>query len=88
VRTTLTIDPDVERLLEQEMARLRRPLKEVVNDALRRGLTRGSPTKQRPIVLQVHDSRLRAGYDPATFNALADELQDASVIAKITRNDK
>lgn len=63
------------------MARSRRPLKQVVNEALRRGLTR-SAEKARKVVLKVSDSRLRPGYDPASFNALADELEDAEVLGK------
>ncbi len=38
MRTTLTFDPDVAKLLELEMAKRQAPLKQVVNDALRRGL--------------------------------------------------
>ncbi len=38
MRTTLTLDPDVAKLLEQEMAKRQTSLKRVVNDALRRGL--------------------------------------------------
>ena len=81
VRTTLTIEPDVEQLLEQEVARSRRSLKQVVNEALRRGLTR-SGEKPRKVVVKVSDSRLRPGYDPASFNSLADELEDAEVLRK------
>lgn len=81
VRTTLTIEPDVEKLLEQEVARSRRPLKQVVNEALRRGLTR-SGEKARKVYVQVSDSRLQPGYDPASFNALADELEDIEVLRK------
>lgn len=43
MRTTLTLDPDVARLLEEEVHRLRRPFKQVVNDALRKGLGPASP---------------------------------------------
>jgi hypothetical protein len=86
VRTTLTIDPDVEKLLEQEVARSRRPLKQVVNEALRRGLTR-SGDKARKVTVQVSDSRLRPGYDPASFNALVDELEDVEVVRKAERNE-
>lgn len=85
MRTTLTIEPDVEKLLEQEVARSRRPLKQVVNEALRRGLTR-TGEKARKVVLKVSDSRLRAGYDPASFNALADELEDTEVLRKAKKS--
>jgi hypothetical protein len=81
MRTTLTIDPDVEKLLQQEVARSRRPLKQVVNEALRRGLTR-SGDKARKVAVHVSDSRLRPGYDPTSFNALVDELEDVEVVRK------
>lgn len=86
MRTTLTIEPDVEKLLEEEVARSRRPLKQVVNEALRRGLTR-SIEKPRKVALMVSDSRLRPGYDPASFNALADELEDVDVLRRAERNE-
>ena len=38
MRTTLTLDPDVERLLQREMRRTDRSMKAVVNNALRVGL--------------------------------------------------
>jgi hypothetical protein len=38
-RTTLTLDDDVARLLDDAVHRERRPMKQVVNDALRRALT-------------------------------------------------
>ena len=44
MRTTLTLDPDVAVLVEEARDKTRRPLKEIVNDALRRGLTERDPT--------------------------------------------
>ena len=87
MRTTLTIDPDVEQLLEAETQRSRKPFKQVVNEALRRGLTRHD-AKPRKLVLKVHDGRLRPGYDPASFNALVDELEDQTVLGRATRSRK
>ena len=84
MRTTLTLDPDVDKLLEQEVRRTRKPFKQVVNEVLRRGLTRGRE-QPRKLVLKVYDSRLRPGYDPRSFNALADELEDAQVLHKGSR---
>jgi len=43
MRTTLTLDPDVTKLLEREMAKRQVPFKRVVNDALRRGLGSDQP---------------------------------------------
>jgi len=44
VRTTLTLDDDVAKLLESELRRSGKPFKQVVNHFLRLGLT----TKQSP----------------------------------------
>ena len=50
MRTTLTIDPDVERLLQREMRRTDRSMKAVVNDALRVGLgIRGKTAPGAPL---------------------------------------
>lgn len=49
MRTTLTLEPDVAATIERLVARQRRPLKQVVNDALRLGLRAlESPTSHRP----------------------------------------
>jgi len=84
VRTTLTIDPDVERLLEEEVQRSRLPFKVVVNEALRRGLTR-APQRKAKVQLKVFDSKLRPGYDPRSLNALSDELEDEALMRKGSR---
>ena len=47
MRTTLTLAADVVALLNRERARSKKPLKQVVNEALRAGLTRMTESKQR-----------------------------------------
>jgi hypothetical protein len=83
VRTTLTLDPDVARLLEEEVHRARKSFKEVVNDAIRRGL---APSARRPAAapyrVRPHVTRLVAGVDPQRFNALVDELEDAALVSR------
>ena len=84
MRTTLTLDADVARLLEEEVHRVRRPFKQVVNDAIRRGLSPAlADAPSRPYRALVHKAELRPGIDPAALNRLADELEDEAVIAKI-----
>ena len=86
MRTTLTLDADVARLLEEEVHRARKPFKQVVNEALRRGLS--SPGGRRPMKryrVRPVDSRLLPGIDPARLNALADELEDTAVVATHAR---
>jgi hypothetical protein len=47
MRTTLTLDDDVAVLLRRAQARSKKPLKVVVNEALRRGLSPGTGHKRR-----------------------------------------
>jgi hypothetical protein len=81
VRTTLTLDPDVVRLLDDAVHRERRPIKQVVNEALRRGLTTPSPPRE-PYRMKVHHSALRPGLDLTGFNKLADELADETTLER------
>jgi hypothetical protein len=48
MRTTLTLDDDVAAKLKAESRRAGRPFREVVNDALRRGLASRRIAVQRP----------------------------------------
>ena len=86
MRTTLTLDPDVALLLEQEAHRLRKPFKHVVNEALRRGLA-GTGRRPRTAAYRVvpHPGRLRPGLDRSSLNRLADELEDEAVVRKARR---
>jgi len=81
MRTTLTLDPDVLRLLRAEVHRVRKPLKQVVNDAIRRGLDPGS-RRDRPKRYRVrpHKAKLLPGIDPGRLNALADEVEDQAIL--------
>jgi hypothetical protein len=86
MRTTLTLDPDVARMLADEAHRLRKPFKQVVNDALRRGLSR-EVSQIRPPKYRVRPwkSGLRPGIDTSHLNALVDELEDRAILAKLGR---
>lgn len=89
MRTTLTLDPDVVRLLEEETHRQRRPYKQVVNDAIRRGLApRAARRPSKRFRVTPHDAKVVAGLDRIGFNRLADELEDAAVMAKRTRRSR
>jgi hypothetical protein len=86
VRTTLTLDPDVVRLITDEVHRSRQPFKRVVNDALRRGFAPAGPVRSAtPYRVKPHIATLVAGLDRHRFNALVDELEDAATIQKLTR---
>lgn len=86
MRTTLTLDPDVVRMLRDETHRRRKPFKQVVNDALRRGLSPGPSRRGRPRYrVKPHVTTLRPGVDAARLNALADELEDQAIVARFGR---
>jgi hypothetical protein len=89
MRTTLTLDPDVARLVEAEVHRARKPMKQIVNDALRRGLSGGSrPARRKPYRLQPHVASLLPGIDRTRLNALADELEDAERLGRLRPRKK
>ena len=76
MRTTVTLDKDVERLLREAMHRSRSGFKQTLNAAVRAGLgQKAVPALRRPFVLKARPLGLRAGLDPAGFNKLADDLE-------------
>ena len=86
MRTTVTLDKDVEKLVREAMHRNRRSFKDTLNDAVRRGLN--GPGRRRPRVRFVVKARpmgLRAGIDPARLNALADDLEIDTARARVDR---
>jgi len=86
MRTTVTLDPDVERLVKEAMHRSRRSFKETVNRALRAALGREPAPSERPaFVLRARPLGLRAGIDPTSFNKLADELEADAIRERHTR---
>lgn len=75
MRTTLTLDEDVARRLQQEMRRTGQGMKSVVNEALRRGLglseRRVTPP---PFEVRPHSFGFKPGVDLNRLNQLVDEL--------------
>jgi hypothetical protein len=84
MRTTMTLEDDVVRLIEDAVHRERRPMKQVINDALRRALT-PEPERREPYRLAPHDSAVLPGFDPAGFNRLTDELDDDAIRTTLRR---
>ena len=86
MRTTLALNPDVAMRLAAEVVRSDRPFKQVVNDALRRGLNppgkrlRRAAYAVRPVTLV-----FRPGVDTAKLNQLADDLEIEAVAGKLQR---
>jgi hypothetical protein len=82
MRTTLTIDPEIADRLKQEAAMGKRPLKVIVNEALRKGLGLTSAKRSKPYRVRPHSSAFVAGIDPGKLNQLADELEAGEFRAK------
>ena len=84
MRTTVTLDADVESLLRKEVRRRGEPFKQVLNDAIRAGLR--------------NPKRRNEAFEPLTFDmgkprvdltkavALAAELEDEELIARYRRS--
>ena len=83
MRTTVTLDKDVERLLRNAMHRSRKSFKETLNDALRAGLTgKGKQPQREPFVVKARPMGLRPGIDPTSLNKLVDELEVDAFLEK------
>jgi hypothetical protein len=86
MRTTVTLDQDVERLLRETMHRSRQSFKQTLNAALRHGLNpKPASAKTGRFVVKARPMGNRAGVDPTGYNKLADELEAADFIEKTRR---
>jgi len=84
VRTTLTLEPDVARLIEEEARRQRKPVKQIVNAALRRGLApSAAPRGRKRFRVTAHTTRLMPGIDAGSLNGLVDDLEDEALVEKV-----
>ena len=86
MRTTVTLDADVERQLRAAMRRQGKGFKETLNEALRRGLGaisgRAPPTR---FAVEARPMRLRPGIDPAKLRDLDDDLEIQEFLRKTAR---
>jgi hypothetical protein len=86
MRTTVTLDRDVERMLREAMHQSRTSFKQALNAAIRAGLgPKAARAVGSPFVLKARPLGLRTGLDPAGFNKLADDLEVDAVPAKSRR---
>lgn len=83
MRTTLTLDPDVATKLRARARELGLPFKQVVNEALRRGL--GAGPARRPYRIAARPLGARPGVDLDRALALAAGLEDAALVDELRR---
>lgn len=85
MRTTVTLDGDVEKMLKDAMHRKRSSFKETLNGAIRAGLASGRGAKKRgKFAIKARTLGLRSGIDPASMMKLNDEME-ADEFLKLTR---
>ncbi len=85
MRTTVTLDPDVEQLLRYATHGSQQNFKAALNDGLRRGLAHFAPAVAvTPFVVKARPMGLRTGLDPSRLHDLADDLE-AEAFAVTTR---
>lgn len=85
MRTTLTIEPDVAQQIRRRMAQKKCTLKQVVNEALRIGLS--SPEKEPKVryTVEPYPLKFKAGIDPNKLNRLLDDLEVEEFVRKMAR---
>ncbi len=84
MRTTVTLDPDVEALLRKAMRERDEPFKQVLNAAIREGLTTARRKAAKPFRQTTFDLG-QPLVDLTKALSLAAELDDAETIAKMQR---
>ena len=83
MRTTVTLEPDVARLLSEQARKTRKSFKETLNAAVRSGLRRVADSPEdREFHLDARPMQLKAGVDAGRLNALLDELDADVFVAK------
>lgn len=75
MRTTLTLDPDIAVKLKAEVRRSGRTFKEVVNEALRTGLTAKEHTPPTPFVVRARPMGARPGLNYDKINELIEQVE-------------
>ncbi len=89
MRTTVTLEPETERLLREAMRQRGQSFKETLNQAVTRGLADLLCSSDKtPFVPQSYPMGLRTGLDPAHFNSLNDDLEVDAFLELSRRLDK
>lgn len=88
MRTTVTLDADVESLLKEEAHRSQRSFKAVLNDAIRRQLGHRGEVNREPFVVRTQPLGLKPGLDPSRLAELADDLELEAFLETTRRLEK
>jgi hypothetical protein len=83
MRTTVTIDPDTELLIKQEIQRSGRSFKEVLNQSIRRSLAQKQSESFR--IEPLFTAPFPAEFEGVSMNHLADALDDEDTLRELSR---
>jgi len=76
MRTTLTLDKDVAEQAKKLVAKLGKPFKQVVNEALRIGLDQlKRPAKRKPYVTKPHTMGVRPGINLDNIAEVIEQIE-------------
>ena len=85
MRTTVTLDPDVESMLRREVRRRGEPFKQVLNNAIRAGLRNMKRRGEAFVPLTFDMGKPRVDLTKAA--SLAAELEDDELIGRYRRSE-
>jgi hypothetical protein len=85
MRTTVTLDKDVEQMLRNAMHQSKKSFKRALNDAVRNGLSKRETPKSKRFVVRPYPIGIRAGIEPMSYNKLIDELEVEAFLEKDAR---
>ena len=75
MRTTITLDEDVAAKLKAEVRKSGKPFKEVVNEALRKGLLTTTAEQVRPVKFNTRPLGLRPGLNYDSYSELLEQVE-------------
>jgi len=84
MRTTVTLDPDVERVLQTAMRERGVPFKQALNDAIRAGLMRESSHRKRRFVQKTYSLGSEQNFRWDKALAAAEAIEDEELSRRLT----
>ena len=84
MRTTITLDPDVERMLRSSMRERGISMKEALNEAVRAGLTTARPKAPRRFVQKTYALGAEAQFRWEKALAVAEAMEDEEIVRKLS----
>ena len=86
MRTTVTLDPDVERLIRTAMRERGTSFKQALNQAVRDGLSVKARPPRRKFVQQTYDMGAPQLFRWDKALAVADAMEDEEILRKLSLN--